>query len=143
MNNSPANYPLNCTINAIPARSKNGCCFLPAQSLGPGSQEDSIRNGLLVVSACPWNSFCGNPALTTIDSSHSVNKEHSNRPKWNKLKPPGCRMIIGRSFHAAVIANRFRTMPCSERELDLACFGHACLGIYEALLLFYAIEDSL
>jgi hypothetical protein len=68
---------------------------------------------------------------------------YSNRPKWNKLKPPGCRMIIGRSFHAAVIANRFRTVPCSERELDLACFGHACLGIHEALLLFYAIEDSL
>ena len=30
-----------------------------------------------------------------------------------------------------------------ERKLDLASFNHACLGIYEALLLFYAIEDSL
>jgi len=34
-------------------------------------------------------------------------------------------------------------MARPQRELDLACFRHARLGIYNALLLFHAIEDSL
>ncbi len=107
MNDSPANYPLNGSINAIPTRSKNGCRFLLTQSLGPGSQEDPIRKCLLIVAARPWNSFCGYSALATIDSSHSVDEKYGYRPKWNKLKPTGSRMIIGRSFLAAVTANRF------------------------------------
>jgi hypothetical protein len=57
MNDFPANYPLNCSINAIPARSKDSCCLLPTQSLGPGGQEDSIRISLLIFAACPGNSL--------------------------------------------------------------------------------------
>ena len=39
MCNSPVNYPLDRSINAIPACRENSCCLLPTQTLGPGCQK--------------------------------------------------------------------------------------------------------
>ena len=143
MDDSPVNYPLNGSKNAIPTGSENARCLLPAQAFRPRGQKESIRERLLIVAAGPRDSFCGHATTAAVHPPHPVDEKYRDAPKGNKFKPAQARMIVGCPLFTTRTANRPGSTARPQRELDLACFRHARLGIHKALLLFYAIQDSL
>jgi hypothetical protein len=87
MDDSPVNYPLNRSKNAVPTGSENARGLLPTQSLGPRGQKQPIRERLLMVAAGPRDSLGGHAASAAIHPTHPVDEEYGNAPKRNEFKP--------------------------------------------------------
>ena len=65
MDDSPVNYSLNGSKNAIPTGSEYARCLLPTQPFRPRGQKESIRERLLIVAAGP-KPFCFSTRLRIV-----------------------------------------------------------------------------
>ena len=98
---------------------------------------------MLDFSTGPRDSFGGYPTFPAVDSSHGVNQENRNTPKWDKLKSTDRCVIVGRPLVPASATDCPGIAARSNLDFQFPIFVETGLGIDEALLLFNAIQDSL
>jgi len=98
---------------------------------------------LLDFSTGPRDSFGGYPTFPAVDSSHEVNQENRNTPKWDILESSDRCLIVGRPLVPATATDRLGITTRTKLDFQFPIFVETSLGIDEALLLFNAIQDSL
>jgi hypothetical protein len=144
VNDAPADDPQHRPKHRVPTRPEDRRRLLPAQSLGPGCQENSVTVSRAVFAIGPGNPFDGHAAARAIDASHASQEEHRNGPQRDELESPLAQRILLGAFTTALTADLSAPTVGLDVDRDFAAVvGETSVAVNEALLLFNAVEDSL
>ena len=143
MNYAPADDPLHRPKHRVPTRPEDRRGLLPAQSLGPAGQKDSVTVSRAVLAIGPGDSLDGHAAARAIDASHAVQEEHRKGPQRDELESPlAQRVVLGPLRPHLLQTGRPRPMGLDVDKDFAAVVGETSVAVNETLLLFNAAEDS-
>jgi len=117
-------HPLDRTVNRVPRSPEALGGLLPAQALGPGSQEMAIDITAGVLALGPGHLLDFDAAIPAIDATHGVGEIDENAPDRNELEKAGRgHLVISRGGLGAARASGLAVGPGADLSDDdlLAC----------------------